>query len=337
MPLTFTSHKEIISWSISLFLLSSSSQLTSTEEYDAIIIGASHNGLTCACYLARAGLRVLVLEQYHSIGGMTITEEITLPGFRSDIHAFGYQLGNLSPVPNELRLDKYGFELIPSDTSYSHIFRAGRGYISMHKDIEKTAKSIAKYSSKDSVAWKKIFDNYKAEKDSIISSINSPPRPMSYSVQDSDRDPEGFDRYRANIQSMRSWCNEWFESEEAKIMFGTFASFVGLSPDDAGGGQIAYLFSTVLQDTGNAIVRGGFGNLPLALASYLESKGGKILTSCNVERIIIDKAQRRAIGIRLDNGKEFSVRKYIASSTDPSTLLLKMIGEEYLEKRLLEE
>jgi beta-carotene ketolase (CrtO type) len=50
---------------------------------------------------------------------MTITEEITLPGFRSDIHAFGYQLGNLFPVPNELRLDNYGFELIPSDTSYT--------------------------------------------------------------------------------------------------------------------------------------------------------------------------------------------------------------------------
>jgi Phytoene dehydrogenase and related proteins len=61
-----------------------------------------HNGLTCACYLARAGLKVLVLEQYHTVGGMTVTEEETLPGFWSDIHASGYQLANLSPVPNEL-------------------------------------------------------------------------------------------------------------------------------------------------------------------------------------------------------------------------------------------
>lgn len=70
-----------------------------TSEYDAIVIEAGHNGLTCACYLAKAGLKVVVLEQYHSIGGMTITEEVTLPGFNSDGHAFAYQLANLSPVP----------------------------------------------------------------------------------------------------------------------------------------------------------------------------------------------------------------------------------------------
>ena len=68
---------------------SSTSSLSSfsSSEYDAIIIGAGHNGLTCACYLAKAGLRVLVVEQYNSLGGMTITEEVTLPGFRSDVHA----------------------------------------------------------------------------------------------------------------------------------------------------------------------------------------------------------------------------------------------------------
>jgi len=72
------------------------------QHYDAIVIGAGHNGLTCACYLAAAGLKALVLEQYHAVGGMTVTEEETLRGFWSDIHASGYQLANLSPVPQEL-------------------------------------------------------------------------------------------------------------------------------------------------------------------------------------------------------------------------------------------
>jgi beta-carotene ketolase (CrtO type) len=74
------------------------------HHYDAIIIGAGHNGLTCACYLARAGLKVLVLEQYHTVGGMTATEEETLPGFWSDIHASGYHLANLSPGRNAAEL-----------------------------------------------------------------------------------------------------------------------------------------------------------------------------------------------------------------------------------------
>jgi beta-carotene ketolase (CrtO type) len=135
--------------------------LSSSSEYDAIIIGAGHNGLTCSCYLVKAGLKVLVAEQYHSLGSMTITEEVTLPGFRSDVHAFGYQLASLSPVPTELNLDKHGFELLKPEISYSHVF-PDRGYISMYRSVDKTAKSIERYSKKDARTWKKLFDNYLA-------------------------------------------------------------------------------------------------------------------------------------------------------------------------------
>ena len=99
-----------------------------------------------------AGLRVLVLEEYCAIGGMTITEEITLPGFKSDIHAFGYQLANTSPVPMELGLDRFGFELICPEISFSHIFPDGK-YISMYRSLEKTIKSIARFSIKDGQAY----------------------------------------------------------------------------------------------------------------------------------------------------------------------------------------
>ncbi|MFZ0897651.1 MAG: FAD-dependent oxidoreductase [Candidatus Nitrosopolaris sp.] len=151
---------------------------SSSPEYDAIVIGAGHNGLTCACYLAKAGLKVLVIEQYHSIGGMTITEEVTLPGFKSDVHAFGYQLANLSPVPAELNLNKYGFELLRPEISYSHVFPDG-GYVSMYRNLEQTMKSIEKYSKKDAYTWKKMFERYLVAKDSIISTINTPPLPLS--------------------------------------------------------------------------------------------------------------------------------------------------------------
>src|SRR5215510_7457490 len=93
--------------------------------HDVIVIGAGHNGLTCACYLARAGLKVLVLEQYHTLGGMTVTEEETLPGFLSYIHASGYQLAILTPVPHELGLlDRY--TLIEPEYPFSNAFTDGR-------------------------------------------------------------------------------------------------------------------------------------------------------------------------------------------------------------------
>lgn len=69
-----------------------------STQYDAIVVGSGHNGLTCACYLAKVGLEVLTLERYSDVG-QTLTEERTLLGFRSDVHASGYQLANLSPVP----------------------------------------------------------------------------------------------------------------------------------------------------------------------------------------------------------------------------------------------
>src|SRR6186713_384712 len=106
--------KEIIKSLRSIFLIRSGLMVNSSvysSQYDAIVIGAGHNGLTCACYLAKAGLKVLVLEEYHTVGGMTVTEEETLPGFWSDIHASGYQLANLSPVPRELGL-LHRYELI---------------------------------------------------------------------------------------------------------------------------------------------------------------------------------------------------------------------------------
>ena len=97
-----------------------------SAKHDAVVIGAGHNGLTCACYLARAGLDVLVLEQHETIGGMTATEELAAPGFWSDVHASGYQLANISPVPVELGLFDLGLELIEPEFAWAHAFSDGR-------------------------------------------------------------------------------------------------------------------------------------------------------------------------------------------------------------------
>jgi beta-carotene ketolase (CrtO type) len=83
--------------------------------YDAVVIGAGHNGLTCGCYLAKAGLKVLVLEQYSEVGGMTISEQIAAPGFLSDIHASGYLVAKLTPASQQLGLAAHGLELITPD------------------------------------------------------------------------------------------------------------------------------------------------------------------------------------------------------------------------------
>src|SRR5215471_16470893 len=181
--------------------------------FDAIVIGAGHNGLTCACYLARAGLKTLVLEQYHTVGGMTVTEEETLPGFWSDIHASGYQLANLSPVPHELGLLDH-YELIEPDFPFSHAFPDGN-IISVDRDIEKTVAAIARYSQKDAVTWRDLMKRFVAEKDAIVSAMFSPPPSFPAAATAFAKSSAGMESYRFSMQSVRSWANQTLETEAA--------------------------------------------------------------------------------------------------------------------------
>ena len=293
-----------------------------SHPYDAIVIGAGHNGLTCACYLARAGLKVLVLEQYHTVGGMTITEEETLPGFWSDLHASGYQLANFSPVPHELGLlDRY--ELIEPEIPFSHAFPEG-DIISVHREIERTVDDIARYSRKDAETWRALMNRFLAQKDAITASMFSPPPSFPAAAADFAASSAGMEAYRFSMQSVRSWANQTLEAEATKTLFGSFATFLGASPDDAGGAELGWLFASVLQNAGNNLVKGGMNRVTLALAEHLQAHGGEIRTNVRVEKILGDA--KRATAVRLTSGEEIPVGQLVVSNVDPGHLVLDLLG-----------
>ena len=293
-----------------------------SHTYDAIVIGAGHNGLTCACYLARAGLRVLVLEQYHTVGGMTVTEEETLPGFWSDIHASGYQLANLSPVPHELGLlDRY--ELIEPEIPFSHAFPDG-DIISVHRDIEKTVSEITRYSHKDAGTWRALMKRFLAQKDAITAGMFSSPASFASAAARFAASSAGMEAYRFSMQSVRSWANQTLEAEATKTLFGSFATFLGASPDDAGGAELGWLFASVLQNVGNNLVKGGMNRVTLALAEHLQAHGGEIRTNARVEKILGDA--RRATAVRLTSGEEIAAGELVVSNVDPGHLVLDLLG-----------
>jgi beta-carotene ketolase (CrtO type) len=302
------------------------------DQYDAIVIGAGHNGLTTACYLAKAGLSVLVLENYSVIGGMTITEEITLPGFHSDIHASGYQLANFSPVPEELELEKFGLEIIKPDLAFSHSFPDGR-IITVHRDIEQTAANIAEYSAWDANIWRDLSDQYLQQRNHIIAAFFTPSPSLTEIINQLAKSNAGMDNYRFSLQSVRSWCNETFEAEETKCLFGSFASFLGSSPDDVGGAELAWLFASVLQHEGNNLVKGGMHNLSLALARYLKSQGGEIRTNTKVIKIL--GTSNRATGVYLASGEEVKAKQLIVSGIDPAQLIIHLLGSDMVGDSLV--
>lgn len=295
-----------------------------SQTYDAIVIGAGHNGLTCACYLARAGLKTLVLEQYSSVGGMTITEEVTLPGFHSDIHASGYQLAGLSPVPHELNLLSH-YTLIEPAFPFSHAFPDG-GIVTVDPVVERTIQNIARISKQDAETWGRLMQQFSAEKDAIVGSMYSPPPAFPVEAARFAATPQSMDAYRFSMQSVRSWADQTFESEVTKTLFSSFATFLGASPDDAGGAQLGWLFASVLQLVGNKLVQGGMQNVSKALASDLQAHGGEIRTNVTVEKILGDA--KRATGVRLASGEEIPVNQVVVSNVDPAQLGLKLLGYE---------
>ena len=112
--------------------------------YDVIVVGAGHNGLTCACYLAKAGRKVLVLERRHIVGGAVCTQDDLIPGYKLDVGSSAHIMIHLTPVLRDLELHKFGLEYLEMDPwAYYPIMGTGTG-ISFYRDLDKTCASIAK-------------------------------------------------------------------------------------------------------------------------------------------------------------------------------------------------
>jgi len=129
------------------------------KNYDIIIIGGGPNGLTEACYLAKAGLKVLVCERRNEIGGGLATEQITLPDFYHNTHAIYHFMADYSPTTPDFEFEKrYGIKYIRPEHQFCMPLSDGNS-ISIYTDVEKTCQSIAKFSKKDA-------DSYRADRKS---------------------------------------------------------------------------------------------------------------------------------------------------------------------------
>jgi phytoene dehydrogenase-like protein len=242
--------------------------------YDAVVVGAGHNGLTCAAYLARAGRRVLVLERGPVIGGMTRSADLAAPGFLSDMHASGYLVARLSPTPADLGLD---IPMAVPDPNWVQVFPDGRALV-IGRDVAATAASLAQFSPRDGEAWRGLYADYLEAKPAIVRGMFSAPEALAETLAA----PGGAAGYRGTMLSARGWAEERFESPEARLFFTSAALHFGLAPDDPMGGTLAWLFVAAIQDVGCGIVRGGMGQVGAALAAVVEASGGAVRTGAEV-------------------------------------------------------
>jgi len=300
----------------------------SQQQYDAIIIGAGHNGLVCAAYLAKAGLKTLVLERRSIVGGCATTEEIpSMPGFKFNLCAIDHVYIHYTPIIKDLELERFGLEYISVDPAFFCPFPDGN-YIFVWKDVNKTASEIQRVAgAREARAFLEFAKFYSKLWETITPAFLAPPVPLADMFSMLPSGPEREELIRTLLMSAEQLLEEWFDTDYVKGPAAKFAAEIGIDIRDPG---TALLAGEITRFTKITRPRGGTGMLTQALARVIEHYGGVIRTNAEVEKIIVKDG--KAVGVRLTTGEEIRA-KGVISNLDAIRVFTKLVDPEHLEQK----
>lgn len=300
-------------------------------DYDAIVVGAGHNGLIAAACLAKAGMRILVLERRDIVGGACVTEEISgAPGYRVSTGAA--QLGNLRPeIVANLDLASFGYELLLPDPLSVFPFPDGR-YLAIWQDSERTLAEIRKFSEADAAAFPGWYRDCMAFCDVLEPMLYADETPSLGRVQDAFRTARRDDLFRDfMLGSIRDLLDARFESDAVKAVAGFTATFgTNAGPSTPGTAYVMahHMFGGTAGARGRTgYVRGGMGGLVDALAAAARHLGAEIRTGAEVSQIIVRDGG--ACGVALADGDRITA-KAVLSNADPQRTFLGMVDRTAL-------
>ena len=315
---------------------------TTKTEDDVVIIGGGHNGLTCACYLADAGLKVRILERRSIVGGAAVTEEFH-PGFRNSIASYTVSLLN-PKVINDLDLYANGLTVVERDISNFYPLGKGNGdYLKLTFDTRETQEEIAKLSTNDASALPRYFEDIERAADVLrdfvlITPPNHGGGPLDWwrAMQTGNK----FRRLSVDDQrlvydlftkSATEFLQRYFEHTTTIAAF-AFDGIVGAyaSPHTPGTAYVLlhHGFGEVNGKKGrwgHAI--GGMGAITAAMRRVAEARGVIIETDAPVKRVLIE--DEKAVGVQLENGEERRARS-VASNTNPKHLFTDLVAPDHL-------
>lgn len=311
------------------------------DTYDAIIVGGGHNGLTCAAYLARGGLKPLVLERRSVIGGATVTES-PWPGYR--VSTLSYVVSLLRPeIVRDLQLARHGYHAVEVAPDYFVPFPDGR-HLFVWADPKQTAAEFSRFSRADAEAYA-AFDDHLARLAKLLRPLLSVVPPNVGSMRPGDlaeqlrfawRMRELGSRGIADLvrlmgQSVTDFLDDWFESDEVKAALVPQGAIGTYGAPSMPGTAYILLHHWMGELNGNVgswgVVRGGMGAVAEALASAARAHGAEIRTDAAVERILVSEG--RATGVRLASGEEIHA-PVVASSAHPQVTFLRLLSSDQL-------
>ncbi len=292
-------------------------------EYDIAVIGAGHNGLVAAGYLAKNGFSVVVLERSDRIGGACITKEI-IKGFK--VSAAAQVLGMLRPqIVDDLELRRHGLHWEPREPEAFIPFPDGKFYFT-HPEGRRTAESLARIAPEDGAAYQR-YDEYTTRIARVLHQFMLRPAPDIASFAAAFPQPDGPDMMQCVLfASLAEYLDRFFVTDYAK---GPMA-YHGLSGSAAGPMTPGTAFSKFYHSTGEltpnygawVFARGGMGAVTEALAKAVRAHGGEILLEREVTQILWRNG--RAAGVVLADGTEIRAAQ-VLSNADPKRTFLQLL------------
>lgn len=296
-----------------------------TPDPDAIIIGAGHNSLACACHLACQGWTVAVYEQAAEPGGAVKTGAYTLPGFRHDWAAMNLSLfaGSAFHTEHGKELAGHGLAFAPTANPFASVFPDGR-WLGISNDVALTTARVRGFSDTDAEAWTKLTAAFPAEAETIFGLLGSPMnmRALSSLGWKTWRTKGGggtLDLARFLMMSPRAWLDETFESNHVKATLAAWGMHLDFAPDIAGGALFPYLEAMAGQAFGMVLGQGGADTTIKAMVNMLKAHGGSV--HCNASVTRIEQAAGRATGVALADGSFIRAKRAVIANVAPSALL----------------
>ncbi len=305
------------------------------SEFDCIIVGAGHNGLTTACYLAKAGLNVAVFERRDMVGGAVATEEM-FGGYRMDVGGSAHIMIHMTPVVRELELEKFGLDYIEMDPFAWHPTPDGR-WLAYYRDVDRTCESIARISERDADSYREFVKFWGAINEGVFESFLKPPTPgnllrtMMSGKFGKKKDVAG--TLRKIFSSYGQIINETFESEPVRASLLWLAAQSGPPPGESATADFVG-WQSMIHTSGAKRPRGGSGMLTQAMARRFESDGGTIFTGAPIRRITVENG--RATGVELSSGERYRARRAVVANSHVVTTMLDLVGSENLPSSLVE-
>ena len=282
-------------------------------EHDIVVVGAGHNELVVAAYLAKAGLDVGVVERRDFVGGGAQTRETTLPGFKheTDSIAHAWILANPMITEDELGLKaKYGLEYLLADPFGAHVFADG-GYFCSYKSLDRTCESIASVSPRDADAYRQFFEESKPIMEFISRGNFAPAPSLGQMFAMLDSSPQGRGILRFLLMSAWDVVEERFFDPRIKVALLKLADEAMIYPESKSTGIYLFIMVPMTHIYGAGTPRGGGIGLPLSLVRCLEANGGTVYLNSEVTKIVTEG--NRAVGVRVASGEVIRAKRAVVS------------------------